>query len=90
METVCKATLESTLPPDVQEDAIHNKACTVSLSATAVYVHVSLEKQGKWEGGFWVMDRPRLKKSRFAANEDRTRGEKRKRDTGDSGGSSDW
>lgn len=37
METVCKATLERTLPPDVQEDAIHNKACIVCLSAAAVY-----------------------------------------------------
>lgn len=46
METVCKATLERTLPPDVQEDAIHNKACTVCLSASALYMHVCLRNRG--------------------------------------------
>lgn len=34
MEAVCKATLQRTLPPDVQEDAIHNKAFTVCLWVT--------------------------------------------------------
>lgn len=51
METVCKATLERTLPPDVQEDAIHNKACTVCLSATALYMDVSLRNKGDKKRG---------------------------------------
>lgn len=43
METVCKATLERTLPPDMQEDAIHNKAYSVCMS-TALCERARLQK----------------------------------------------
>lgn len=43
METVCKATLERTLPPDMQEDAIHNKAYSVCVS-TALCERARLQR----------------------------------------------
>ncbi|TNN74219.1 hypothetical protein EYF80_015462 [Liparis tanakae] len=55
---VCIATLERTLPPDVQEDAIHNKACTVCpVCCCPVYTcefekqeGIEREKRGEMQG----------------------------------------
>lgn len=48
METVCKATLERALPPDMQEDAIHNKACSVCVAA-APCERARLQKSRGWK-----------------------------------------
>lgn len=85
METVCKATLERTFPPDVQEDAIHNKACTVCLSAVALYMHVDLRNKRGWKEEDRKVDRQRNKKEerREEKGEERRKERKEREERGE-------